>query len=66
MNRKNYWIALLPAIFMTLVVTLYILIAPEGLLMPYWSGFAIASVITVAVTILFLRYTFRRRKNQMA
>lgn len=65
-NRKNYWIALLPAIFMTLVVTLYILIAPEGLLMPYWSGFAIASVITVAVTILFLRYTFRRRKNQMA
>lgn len=64
-NRKNYWIALLPAIFMTLVVSLYILIAPEGLLMPYWSGFAIASVITVAVTILFLRYAFYRQKNLM-
>lgn len=65
-NRKNYWIALLPAIFMTLVVSLYILIAPEGLLMPYWSGFAIASVITVAVTMLFLRYAFHRQKNLMA
>jgi len=65
-NRKNYWIALLPAIFMTLVVSLYILIAPEGLLMPYWSGFAIASVITVAVTILFLRYAFYRQKNLIA
>jgi carbon starvation protein CstA len=65
-NRKNYWIALLPAIFMTLVVSLYILIAPEGLLMPYWSGFAIASVITVAVTILFLRYAFHRQKNLIA
>jgi hypothetical protein len=50
---------------MTLVVSLYILIAPEGLLMPYWSGFAIASVITVAVTILFLRYAFYRQKNLM-
>ena len=57
-NRKNYWIALLPAIFMTLVVSLYILIAPEG--------FAIASVITVAVTMLFLRYAFHRQKNLMA
>lgn len=65
-NRKNYWIALLPAIFMTLVVSLYILIAPEGLLMPYWSGFAIASVITIAVTMLFLRYAFHRQKNLMA
>lgn len=65
-NRKNYWIALLPAIFMTLVVSLYILIAPEGLLMPYWSGFAIASVITIAVTILFLRYAFHRQKNLIA
>ena len=30
-NRgKNYWIALVPAMFMTVVVTSYILAAPEG------------------------------------
>ena len=30
-NRgKNYWIALIPAMFMTVVVTSYILAAPEG------------------------------------
>ena len=30
-NGKNYWIALIPAIFMTIVCVLYILLAPEGL-----------------------------------
>lgn len=29
-NGKNYWIALVPATFMTVVCTLYILLAPEG------------------------------------
>ena len=30
-NRgKNYWVALIPAMFMTVVVTSYILAAPEG------------------------------------
>lgn len=29
-NNKNYWIALLPAMFMTVVITSYIVIAPEG------------------------------------
>ena len=30
-NRgKNYWIALIPAMFMTVVVTSYIVAAPEG------------------------------------
>ena len=29
-NKKNHWIATVPAIFMTVVVTLYIILAPEG------------------------------------
>ena len=45
--KRKFWIALLPSIFMTQVVTLYILIAPEGLLLPYWTGFGIASAINV-------------------
>ena len=59
-RHKNFWIALLPSIFMTQVVTLYILIAPEGLLLPYWTGFGIASAINAFITILFFRYRIRR------
>ena len=29
--RKNYWVTLIPALFMTCVCATYILIAPEGL-----------------------------------
>lgn len=32
---KNYWIALVPALFMTVVVVTYIMIAPEGFQLPY-------------------------------
>lgn len=59
-RHKNFWIALLPSIFMTQVVMLYILIAPEGLLLPYWTGFGIASAINAFITILFFRYRIRR------
>lgn len=29
-TRKNFWIAVIPALFMTVVVTSYIICAPEG------------------------------------
>ena len=53
-NQKysfGYLIALIPALFMTMVSTSYILIAPEGFRLPEqyrWIGYAIAGVITLA------------------
>ena len=53
-NQKysfGYLIALIPAMFMTMVSTSYILIAPEGFRLPEqyrWIGYAIAGVITLA------------------
>ena len=47
----GYLIALIPALFMTMVSTSYILIAPEGFRLPEqyrWIGYAIAGVITLA------------------
>jgi carbon starvation protein CstA len=50
-ENKNYWISLIPAIFMTSVVTSYLLIAPEGFALSnniaYLGGIAaaIASVV---------------------
>lgn len=52
----GYLIAMLPAVFMTMVSTSYILIAPEGFnLAPEyrWVGYVIAGVITFAVIVLF-------------
>lgn len=41
-NRKNYWITLIPALFMTAVVTTYLFLAPEGFHLKkeiaYWIG----------------------------
>ncbi len=61
-NRKPWWIAWIPAVFMTMVVTTYILIAPEGLLLPYPLGFTIAVAITVALTALGSWYMVYRRR----
>ncbi|MCR4994532.1 MAG: carbon starvation protein A [Bacteroidales bacterium] len=57
-NKRNFWIAFLPAIFMTVVVTSYILTAPEGFKLPLTislvAGFALA---------LFLAVCFLRHRN---
>ena len=45
----NYWIALLPAIFMTAVVTTYILVAPEGLQLSYYLSLNIGLVTSISL-----------------
>ena len=50
--RKNYWITLLPALFMSAVCSTYILVAPEGLHLPTWpsqiAGIVIAGCLAIA------------------
>ena len=54
---KNYWVGLIPAFFMSIVVTSYILIAPEGLSLPVnvsiLIGFGVALSIALVVIIPF-------------
>jgi len=48
--QYGYLIAMLPALFMTMVCCSYILIAPEGLHLPVewrWLGYSIAALITL-------------------
>lgn len=49
--RKNYWITLIPALFMTSVCSTYICIAPEGFSLPaeIAYGIGIASTLTGAI-----------------
>lgn len=50
-SNKNYWITLIPALFMTAVCTTYICVAPEGLSLdaPLGYGIGIASVLVGAM-----------------
>lgn len=52
-ENKKYWISLLPALFMTMVCSTYILIAPEGLALSYYTGLIVSAVITMVVTAWF-------------
>lgn len=63
-HGRNYWISLVPAVFMTVVVTSYILIAPEGLvgLLPFKDtavielvGDTIGIIVAIACAVLFFK-----------
>ncbi len=49
-------ITAIPAVFMTMVVTSFILYSPIGLNLDYEPAMSIAAVITVIITVLFVKY----------
>ena len=55
-HRRNVWIAFLPAVFMTVVVTSYILAAPEGFKLPLVPSLVAGFVLAVVLAVWFLRY----------
>lgn len=64
-ERKLYWITLLPALFMTMVVTTYIMIAPEGLQLANNISYVIGVVCTVVVSVIFFRWLSIYKKNTL-
>lgn len=55
-QRKCYWITLLPALFMTVVCTTYILIAPEGFELPFTAGLAGGLTLMALFAAIFMKY----------
>lgn len=53
-NRKNHWIASLPATFMTAVSLTYILVAPEGFMMATAIAYPIGAAVAAGALGLFL------------
>ncbi len=53
-NKRNHWIATIPAVFMTAVVTTYILVAPEGFRLSENIGHIVGIVIAVISFIAFM------------
>ncbi|MBQ3717206.1 MAG: carbon starvation protein A [Paludibacteraceae bacterium] len=64
--RFGYLIALIPALFMTMVCSSYILIAPEGLnITPdkRWLGYLIAGIVTLGCIIGFISWTRKQHSK---
>ncbi len=61
---KCYWIAFVPAVFMTVVVTAYILAAPEGFRLPHLPSVAAGAVLAMCLAIWFLRYAHQNKQIQ--
>ncbi|MEN8890963.1 MAG: carbon starvation CstA 5TM domain-containing protein, partial [Wenyingzhuangia sp.] len=60
MKNKNFWVTLLPAIFMTMVCTTYILVAPEGFGLGEKS-YTTGAILTTLITISF--FLFQKKKK---
>lgn len=60
-ERKFYWITLIPALFMTAVITTYLLIAPEGFSLPQNTSYAIGAIFSVGSFVAFYVYKARLR-----
>lgn len=59
---KAPWITLIPALFMTAVVSSYIFVAPEGLALPKNTGYFLGILITFVTGVWFFIYQSRIRK----
>ena len=55
-SGKNFYIALVPALLMTLVCTTYICIAPEGFSLPHGLSYGIGGVCTLVALVWFIRW----------
>lgn len=53
-EKKNYWITLIPALFMTTVTTSYLMFAPEGFGLPYLVSLYTGVAITLCSAAWFV------------
>ena len=58
---KFYWITLLPALFMTVVISSYLLFAPEGFALPYMVSVTSGGTIALCAAIWFF---IKLKRNQ--
>ncbi|RSK25658.1 carbon starvation protein A [Bacillus sp. HMF5848] len=63
--KKNYWIAMIPATFMTMVVTTYIFNAKIGFGLSLSISYVIGAVLTIVIIALFFRAAVKSRNNNI-
>jgi carbon starvation protein CstA len=63
--KKNYWIAMIPGIFMTMATTTYILNAAIGFGLPMNISYIGASIATALIIALFYKAAIKARANKL-
>ncbi|MDF7823522.1 carbon starvation protein A [Pontiellaceae bacterium B12227] len=61
-KQKNYWIALIPALFMTAVCATYILIAPEGFKLSTAIAYPAGLLFTALLLVLFFMKAVKKQR----
>jgi carbon starvation protein CstA len=61
--KKNYWITLLPALFMTAVISTYLFLAPEGFHLSKEISYSIGFLITAFSIVIFIFYKKRQKQG---
>ena len=62
-KKKCFWLTFLPALFMTMVVSTYILVAPEGFRLPYLPSLWISAAIAFALGAWFLIVFYGKERH---
>lgn len=65
-EHKCFWVTLIPALFMTMVCTTYIFIAPEGFHISSVAAYSIGFAVTIICSVLFFSFLGRRTKKESA
>jgi carbon starvation protein CstA len=63
-ENKFYWVTLIPAVFMTAVITTYLLLAPEGFGLPKDISYSAGAMIAVSSLIAFFLYHAKFHNNK--
>ncbi len=63
-SKKLFWITLLPAVFMTAVITNYILIAPEGFKLSQNLGYPIGLTFAFITLVVFLIWNRKKKTTK--
>jgi carbon starvation protein CstA len=62
-EKKFFWITLIPSIFMTAVVSTYLMVAPEGFSLPLSLAYIIGLSITLMVLVWFLLFIRKMKRH---
>jgi len=60
-EKKFYWLTLLPSLFMTMVCSTYIMVAPEMLGLSNNIGYLSGAFCTIVVWVVFVRWQMKNR-----
>jgi carbon starvation protein CstA len=60
-ENKFYWITLFPSLFMTMVISTYMMVAPEGFSLPADIGYIIGMLCTLISLSIFIRWIYKNK-----